>query len=66
MSKKITGPALGAMLLALSFPVEAQQSAKVPRVGYLTGATPDGQSARIEAFRQGLRAWVCGGEKHCH
>jgi putative tryptophan/tyrosine transport system substrate-binding protein len=55
MSKKITGPALGAMLLALSFPVEAQQSAKVPRVGYLTGATPDGQSARIEAFRQGLR-----------
>ena len=54
-NKKITGPALGAMLLALSFAVEAQQSAKVPRVGYLTGATPDGQSARIEAFRQGLR-----------
>jgi len=34
---------------------EAQQPAKVPRIGYLTGATPDGQSARIEAFRQGLR-----------
>jgi ABC-type uncharacterized transport system substrate-binding protein len=33
----------------------AQQPAKVPRIGYLTGATPDGQSARIESFRQGLR-----------
>jgi ABC-type uncharacterized transport system substrate-binding protein len=31
------------------------QSNKVPRIGYLTGATPDGQSARIESFRQGLR-----------
>src|SRR3989338_2399524 len=34
---------------------EAQQPTKVPRIGYLTGATPDGQSHRIEAFRQGLR-----------
>ena len=34
---------------------EAQQPTKFPRIGYLTGATPDGQSARIEAFRQGLR-----------
>jgi putative tryptophan/tyrosine transport system substrate-binding protein len=33
----------------------AQQSTKVPRIGYLTGATRDGQSARIESFRQGLR-----------
>jgi len=44
------------MLVALSFPAEAQQSATVPRIGYLTGgATPDGQSTRIEAFRQSLR-----------
>ena len=34
---------------------DAQQPTKVPRIGYLTGATPDGQSHRIEAFRQGLR-----------
>jgi putative tryptophan/tyrosine transport system substrate-binding protein len=34
---------------------QAQQPTKVPRIGYLTGATPDGQSARIEAFRQRLR-----------
>ena len=33
----------------------AQQPTKVPRIGYLTGATRDGQSARIESFRQGLR-----------
>jgi putative ABC transport system substrate-binding protein len=46
---------LCALLLALCFSAEAQQSGKVPRIGYLTGATPDGQSARIEAFRQGLR-----------
>jgi putative ABC transport system substrate-binding protein len=31
---------------------EAQQPAKVPRIGYLTSG---GQSTRIEAFRQGLR-----------
>jgi hypothetical protein len=34
---------------------EAQQPKKVPRIGYLTGATPEGQSTRIDAFRQGLR-----------
>jgi hypothetical protein len=32
-----------------------QQPKKVPRIGYLTGVTRAGQSARIEAFRQGLR-----------
>jgi putative ABC transport system substrate-binding protein len=55
VSKKVIYVALLAFLLALGFSAEAQQSAKVPRIGYLTGATPDGQSARIEAFRLGLR-----------
>jgi putative tryptophan/tyrosine transport system substrate-binding protein len=55
MKKKITVLTLSAMLLALCFPADAQQPAKVPRIGYLTGATPAGQAARIEAFRQGLR-----------
>ena len=32
---------------------EAQQPTKVPRIGYLTGATPDGQSHPIQAFPQG-------------
>src|SRR5437773_2431542 len=43
------------LLLAIAVIAEAQQSAKVPRIGYLTGATPGGQAARIDAFRQGLR-----------
>jgi len=46
---------LSAMLFALCSSAGAQQPAKLPRIGYLTGATPNGQSARIEAFRQGLR-----------
>ncbi len=46
---------IAVVLLALGVIAEAQQTGKVPRIGYLTGATPDGQSARIEAFRQGLR-----------
>src|SRR6187431_1943927 len=46
------------LLIAVSlitFSSSEAQHSKVPRIGYLTGATPDGQSARIEAFRQGLR-----------
>ena len=34
---------------------EAQQPTKIPRIGYLTGCLPFRFSARIEAFRQGLR-----------
>jgi putative ABC transport system substrate-binding protein len=52
MSKKIICLALGAMLLALSFPAEAQQTGKVPRIGFLEGPAT---SPRIEALRQGLR-----------
>ena len=43
------------VLVLTCSPAEAQQPAKIPRIGYLTGATPSGQAARIEAFRQGLR-----------
>jgi putative ABC transport system substrate-binding protein len=34
---------------------QAQQPSKIPRIGYLTGATLSANSARHEAFRQGLR-----------
>src|SRR3990167_590474 len=54
-NKKVVCLALGAFLLALSFPAEAQQPKKVPRIGYLGGASPSAISARTEAFRQGLR-----------
>ena len=55
MKKKITVLTLCAMLFAFCSSIEAQQPTKIPRIGYLTGATPDGQAARVEAFRQGLR-----------
>jgi putative ABC transport system substrate-binding protein len=34
---------------------EAQQPTKIPRIGYLNATFPSDVSARIEAFRQGLR-----------
>jgi putative tryptophan/tyrosine transport system substrate-binding protein len=34
---------------------EAQQPAKVPRIGFLSAASPSANTARYEAFRQGLR-----------
>jgi len=43
------------MLLALPIPARAQQPTKVPRIGYLDGASLSVNVARIEAFRQGLR-----------
>ena len=46
--------ALGAMLLALSFAAQAQQPARVPRIGFLS-AVGSAQQPHVEAFRQGLR-----------
>ena len=34
---------------------QAQQPTKIPRIGYLDGASPSANSNRIEAFRRGLR-----------
>jgi putative ABC transport system substrate-binding protein len=44
---------LTVLLLALGFSAEAQQSAKVPRIGYVRAETPP--AADIDGFRQGLR-----------
>jgi ABC-type uncharacterized transport system substrate-binding protein len=52
--KILIGLALGALLFALSFPAWAQQSKKVPRIGYLSVLSPSSDSARLEAFRKGL------------
>src|SRR5215831_14320291 len=35
--------------------VEGQQPKKVPWIGFLSGVSPSTNSARVEAFRQGLR-----------
>jgi ABC-type uncharacterized transport system substrate-binding protein len=55
MGKEIIGFTLSALLLALSFPVEAQQSKKIPRIGYLGVVSLSANAGRVEAFRQGLR-----------
>ena len=56
MSKKIFWLALCALLWALCIPVDAQQPAKVPRIGYLS-RTGDSKNPgpQVERFRQGLR-----------
>jgi len=53
--KKIFCLALGAMLSALSFSVEAQQTGKIPRIGYLSSLSASSDSSRHDAFRQGLK-----------
>ncbi|MBM2803717.1 MAG: transporter substrate-binding protein [Deltaproteobacteria bacterium] len=55
MHKKITRRAFCSMLLALPFPVRAQQPKKVPRIGYLSPGNPTNESARAEAIRLALR-----------
>ena len=55
MKTKITVLTLCAMILTLCASAEAQQPEKVPRIGYLTGVSLSANSARHEAFRQGLR-----------
>ena len=43
------------MLFALCYPAEAQQSAKLPRIGLLMSGRPSIASPRIQAFQRGLR-----------
>src|SRR5438093_13264496 len=54
----------GTLLLALSFPVDAQQPAKVYRVGRLSAGSPADPLTKetFEAFRQGLHdlGWIEG------
>ena len=47
--------ALTISLLVAQLAAEAQAPAKVPRIGFLTAVSLPVMSARIEAFRQGLR-----------
>jgi putative tryptophan/tyrosine transport system substrate-binding protein len=55
MSHKIVFLALTAILFALCLPAQAQQPAKVPRIGFLSSPSPSANTARNDAFRQGLR-----------
>jgi putative ABC transport system substrate-binding protein len=50
------------MLFAPWYPAEAQQTAKVPRIGYLDSTTASGSAVRREAFWQDMRklGWIEG------
>ncbi len=62
MRKRIIGFALGAMLLALSFPCAAQQAGKIFRIGFLDASTASGMAGLLEAFWQEMRklGWIEG------
>ena len=55
MRKKVFRLAICALLLALSFPARAQQSKKVPRIGYISATDPATDATRYEAIRLALR-----------
>jgi putative ABC transport system substrate-binding protein len=55
MKKNVFCFALGAMLFALCFSAEAQEPAKIPRIGILIASSASFYSARVEALRQRLR-----------
>ena len=42
-------------LFAFSFSAQAQQTKKVPRIGYLSSQSASADSSRLDAFRQALR-----------
>jgi hypothetical protein len=47
---------LATVLLTTALPAEAQQSAKIPRIGYVSGGgDANNPGPFVEAFRQGLR-----------
>jgi putative tryptophan/tyrosine transport system substrate-binding protein len=43
------------VLLAVAVIADAQQTRKIPRIGFLNATSPSAVSDRIESFRQGLR-----------
>jgi putative ABC transport system substrate-binding protein len=55
MKNKITVLTLCAMLFALCFAAEAQQPARIPRIGFLIASSPSTVAPRMDAFLQGLR-----------
>ena len=54
MKKKITVLTLCAMLFAFCGSVDAQQTSKVPRIGFPDNSTASGTAVLVDAFRQGL------------
>src|SRR3954463_3856739 len=62
MKIKVIDLALGALLFALSVSADAQQTGKIPRIGYLDGGSSSGMAVLLEAFWQEMRelGWIEG------
>ena len=62
MKKKINVLALCVLLSALCLPVEAQQTGKIFRIGFLDSSTASGSEVLLEAFRQEMSklGWIEG------
>jgi putative tryptophan/tyrosine transport system substrate-binding protein len=54
MKRQITVLALGALLFALGGSVDAQQTGKIFRIGFLDVSTASGMAVLLDAFRQEL------------
>ena len=55
MNKKVLAFLVATAALVFAHLADAQQPKKAPKIGYLSTVSPAALSARIEAFRQGLR-----------
>jgi putative tryptophan/tyrosine transport system substrate-binding protein len=55
MKRKVVGWLLAIIFLTTVSITYAQQTTKIPRIGYLTLASPTSNLSRREAFRDGLR-----------
>ena len=62
MKRKITVLALSTMLFAICGYVEAQQTSKILKIGYLDNSTASGSAVLLDAFRQELSklGWIEG------
>ena len=51
-----------ALLFALCFPAQAQQTGKIPRIGFLDNSNASGMTVMVDAFRQelGKLGWTEG------
>jgi ABC-type uncharacterized transport system substrate-binding protein len=60
--KTFFGLALGALLFALGSSAAAQQTGKVPRIGFLGGTNASGMAVLVEVFREELSklGWIEG------
>lgn len=65
--RKLGSFVLCAMLTVLCASAEAQQTGKVPRIGYLDPSTAAGNAVRLDAFRQELKklGWIEHGRREC-